>query len=60
LSDSVRGQIISVHFAGESVTKTATLLGILRARVSKVMSAYITYGKTTLMKRNWQKQITVN
>jgi hypothetical protein len=30
-----------VPLAGASVTKTATLLGVLRVTVSKVMSAYI-------------------
>jgi hypothetical protein len=34
------------------VTKSATLLGALRTTVSKVMSAYINHGKTTLVKRN--------
>jgi hypothetical protein len=37
LSDFERGQIIGVRLAGTSVTKTATLLGISRARVSKGM-----------------------
>jgi IS30 family transposase len=52
LSDFERGQIIGVHLAGASVTKTATLLDVLRATVSKAMSAYTNYGKTTSAKRN--------
>jgi hypothetical protein len=36
--------------------KTATLLGVSRATVSKVMSAYTNHGKTTSAKRNsWRK-----
>jgi predicted transcriptional regulator len=34
------------------VTKTATLLGVSRAIVSEVMSAYMSHGKTTSAKRN--------
>jgi transposase len=52
LSDFERGQIIGVCLAGASVTETATLLGILRATVSKVMLTYTNHGKTTSMKRN--------
>jgi transposase len=46
------GQIIDVHLAGASVTKTATSLGVLRGTVSKVISAYTNHGKTTSAKRN--------
>jgi Zn/Cd-binding protein ZinT len=35
----------------EHLTKTATLLGVLRATVSKVMSAYTNHGKTTSVKK---------
>jgi IS30 family transposase len=52
LSDFERGQIVAAHLAGASVTKTAALLGILRATVSKVTLAYTNYGKTTSAKRN--------
>jgi transposase len=41
------------------VTKTATLLGVSRATVSKVMSAYKNHGKTTSAKRNSGKKSTV-
>jgi hypothetical protein len=52
LSDFERGQIVGAHLAGDSVTKTATLLGILRVTVSKVMLAYTNHGKTTSVKKN--------
>jgi transposase len=56
LSDFERRQIFGAHLAGASVTKTATLLGVSRVTVSKVMSAYTNHGKTTSMKRNsWRK-----
>jgi hypothetical protein len=46
-----REQIVSVRLAGASVTKSAILLGILRATVSEVMSAYTNHGKIS-PKRN--------
>jgi hypothetical protein len=52
LSDFGRGQIIGEHSAGASVTKTATISGVLRVTVSKVMSAYMNHGKATSGKRN--------
>jgi transposase len=47
-----RGQIAGVHLAGASAIKTATLLGVSRATVSKIMLAYMNLGKTTSAKRN--------
>jgi hypothetical protein len=52
LSDFERGQIVGTHLAAASMTKTATLLGVLRATVSKVMLAYMNHEKTTSPKRN--------
>jgi transposase len=45
--------------AGASVTKTATLLGVSRAAVSKVMSAYRNRGKTTSVKRDSRRKLTL-
>jgi predicted transcriptional regulator len=52
LSDFRRGQIIGARLAGVSVTKTATLLGLSGAAVSKVMAVYTNHGKTSSAKRN--------
>jgi hypothetical protein len=52
LFDSEWGQIVGAHFTGASVIKAALLLGALRAKVSKVMSAYMNHRKTTSVKRN--------
>jgi NADH:ubiquinone oxidoreductase subunit E len=52
LSDFQRGQIIGARLPAASVTKTATLLGVSRAVVSKVTTAYTNYGKTPSAKRN--------
>jgi transposase len=52
LSDFERRQIVGARLAGASVIKTATLLGMSRVTVSKVMTAYTNHGKTTSTKRN--------
>jgi hypothetical protein len=48
LSNFERGQVIGVHLAGASATKTATVLDVLIRAVSKVMSAYINHEKTNI------------
>jgi hypothetical protein len=51
LSDFEREHIDSASLAGAFVLTSATLLGVLRVTVSKVMSAYTNHGKTSA-KRN--------
>jgi hypothetical protein len=51
LSNFERGQIVGMHLAGACIAKSATLLGVLRAKVSKVVLAYTNHGKTSA-KRN--------
>jgi hypothetical protein len=46
-----RGQTVGVHFAVASVTKMATVLGVPRAPVSKVLMTYTNHGKTSSAKR---------
>jgi transposase len=58
-SNFERIQIVRACLAGESVTKTATLLGVSRATVSKVMSACTNHGKTTSVKRNSGRKSTL-
>jgi predicted transcriptional regulator len=56
LSDLERGQIIGVRSAGACVIKPATLLGVSRATVSKVMSAYTNHGKTPSAKKKSERK----
>jgi transposase len=44
-------EIVGGRIAGACVAKSATLLSVSRATVSKVMSAYAYHGKTTSAKR---------
>jgi transposase len=55
LSDIGRGQIVGARLDGASVTKTDTLLGVSKATVSKVMSAYMNRGKTSAKRNSGQK-----
>jgi hypothetical protein len=59
LFDFERGQIICVHLAGASVTKTDILLGVLRATISKVILAYTNCGKTISAKRKRGQKSTL-
>jgi preprotein translocase subunit SecG len=60
LFDFERGQIVGANLAGAFVTKTTTLLGVLRVTVSKVMSAaYMSHGKTTSVKKNGGRKSTL-
>jgi transposase len=59
LSDFERGQIVDARLTGASVIKTATLLGVSKATVSKIMSAYTNHGKTTQAKRNSGRNSTL-
>jgi predicted transcriptional regulator len=52
MSDFQRGHIVGARLPGASVTKTVTLLGVSRAAVPKVMTAYKNHAKTSSAKRN--------
>jgi len=52
LSYFQRVQTVGPHLAGACVTTTATLSGVSRAAVSKVMIAHTNHGKTSSAKRN--------
>jgi hypothetical protein len=43
---------IGARLTGPSVTETTTLLGVSRAAVCKVMSAFTDHGKTTAARRS--------
>jgi transposase len=58
-SDFERGQIVGARLAGASVIKISTLLGVSRATVSEVMSAFTNHGKTTSAKRNSGRKSTL-
>jgi len=54
-SDFQRGQIVGVCLAGASVTKMATLLGVTRTAVSKVMMTYTNHGRTSANRNSGHK-----
>jgi hypothetical protein len=58
LSDFETGQI-GARLAAASVTKTTTLLGVSKTTVSKIMSTYMTHGKTVPGKRNSRGKSTM-
>jgi predicted transcriptional regulator len=51
-SDFKRREIVGACLSGASVIKKATLLGVSRAAVSKVVTAYINHGKISSAKRS--------
>jgi transposase len=59
-SDFQRGYSVGVHLAGASVTKTATLLGVSKAAVSKVMMTYSDHGRTSSANRNSGRKQKLN
>jgi hypothetical protein len=59
LSDFERGQVIGVCLARASLIKTATLLGVSRAAVPKVMLAYNYHGKSKSVKMNSEGKSTL-
>jgi hypothetical protein len=59
LSNFERGQIVDARLSGASVTKTAILLSVWRATVSKVMSTYANHGKKTTAKWNNEQKSTM-
>jgi transposase len=59
LSDFERGQVVGTRLTGASMTKTAILLGVSRATLSKVMSAHTNHGKTTAAKKNSGRKSTL-
>jgi predicted transcriptional regulator len=52
-------QIVGARLAGAFVIKTATLLGVSRATVSKVLSAYMDHVKRISAKRDSERKSTL-
>jgi predicted transcriptional regulator len=51
---------VGARLAGASVIKTATLLGVSRAAVSKVMTTYTNHGNTSSAKRKRGRKPKLN
>ena len=60
LSDFQRGQIVSVCFAGASVTKTATLLCIQSSSFQSYGDIHTHHGRTSSAKRNSDQKPKLN
>jgi hypothetical protein len=58
LSHFEGGQIVGGRLAEASVTKIVTFLGVLRATVCKVMSAYTNHGKAISAKKSSGRKLT--
>jgi len=52
MSDFHRGHIVGARLAAASISKLATLLGVSRAAISKVMTTHTNHGKTSSVKGN--------
>jgi transposase len=59
LSSFQRREIVGARLAGAFVAKSATLFGVSRATVSKVMSAYTNHWKITSAKSNSGRKSTL-
>jgi len=59
-SDFQRGHIVGAPLAGASVTKMATLLGVSRAAVSKVMMIHKNHAWTSSTERKSGRKAKVN
>ena len=54
-SQIFKEDIVGAHLAGASVTKTATLLGVYRAAVSKVVMMCTNHGRISFKKNSGRK-----
>jgi hypothetical protein len=60
LVDFEREQIVGARLAGSSVTKTATLLGVLIVTVSNFTAAYMNHGKTSSSEEEQWAKINID
>ena len=59
LSDVKRGMIIGANLAGASLSRNTNLVGVSRATVSTVMTAYTNLGKVSSAKHNSGRNLKV-